>query len=67
MKFKAKKTAEYQCQYFLEKINKIDKPLSRFAKEETQIANINTEMEVVCIDSAAIKELKGEYHGQLSS
>lgn len=51
--------------FLRKKINKIDKALSRFAKEETQIANINNEMEIVSVDSAAIKELKGEHHRQL--
>ena len=54
--------------WFLEKINKIDKPLARLIKkkrEKTQINRIRNEKGEVTTDTAEIERIKRDYYKQL--
>ena len=54
--------------WFFEKINKIDKPLSRLIKkkrEKTQINTIRNEKREVTTDSAEIQRIMRDYYKQL--
>ena len=54
--------------WFLEKINKIDKPLARLIKkkiEKNQINKISNEKGEVTPDNAEILRIIGDYYGQL--
>ena len=54
--------------WFLEKINKIDKPLARFIKkkrEKTQISKIRNEKGDVTTDNAEMQIIIRDYYKQL--
>ena len=54
--------------WFFEKINKIDKPLTKFIKkqrEKAQINRIRNEKEEVTTDTAEIQRIMRDYYKQL--
>ena len=51
--------------WFFEKINKIDKPLTRLIREKNQINKIRNEKGEVTIDNAEIQRIIRDYYEQL--